>query len=114
MSDGARGLAACEVTLHPPGSGAAGSNEVTMVEVVATIQNAPKSEAGVPAEGRVAMPYVGACSVFLFSFSFFFLQCEMCRRCVRRVLVREVGGRPSLVQCACRGSMQGVETSVAA
>jgi hypothetical protein len=63
VSDGARGLAACEVTLHPPGSGAAGSNEVTMVEVVATLQNAPKSEAGAPAESRVAMPYVGACSV---------------------------------------------------
>ena len=33
VSDAARGLAACEVTLHPPHSGAAGSNEETVVEV---------------------------------------------------------------------------------
>eukprot|EP00959_Pyramimonas_sp_CCMP1952_P368258 7714144-Pyramimonas_sp.AAC.1 len=56
ITDGA-GSAMCELDLFDPSKGAAGSQDVTVVEVVARLQGGRSD--GSPVEGRVSIPYVG-------------------------------------------------------
>jgi hypothetical protein len=58
VTDGAGG-AMCELALFQPSKGAAGSADVTVVEVVARLHGGTPSSNGVPAEGRASIPYVG-------------------------------------------------------